>query len=268
MPKAKAKPTKDKRKNKRAKAKSSVAKPTNPKDAIGIKKVPMSCLSSHSVALIAEAMVAEGLDGPDQMIVASTSFNAAIANLMMFWEGVGDDDRIPKLARSMAHTVALRDAELEGRLVDDRTRGEGLHVKDLNEFAEQIIKKLPDCLDPYIQLPAGSIGFKVPVTIDKDTPFHVMPWRIILEIALGMMEGGRKYGRHNYRAVGVRATVYYDATTRHLGDFIEGTNVDRDSGLSHLTKALSSSQVLLDCMVMGNWIDDRPLRVPDCIQSE
>jgi len=248
--------------------KTEMVKATNPKDAIGIKKVPMSCLSSHSVALVALAMQDEGLDDCHECNVhASVHFDAAIANLMLFWEGIGDDDSTPKLARAMAHGVVLRHAELEHRLVDDRVGIEGLHVKKLNVFAEQIIEKLPKCVEPYTQLPAGTVGFQVPITIDAEIPFHILPWQVILEIALGMMEGGRKYGRHNYRAVGVRAAVYYDATIRHFGDFIEGTQVDKDSGLSHLTKALSSMQVLLDCQVMGNWIDDRPLRVPGCIQS-
>ncbi len=80
-------------------------------------------------------------------------------------------------------------------------------------------------------------------------------------MALGMMEGGIKYGMHNYRAVGVRASVYYDATMRHLADWYAGKPIDHESDLSHLSKALSSSQVLLDSMVMGNWVDDRPIRV-------
>jgi len=48
---------------------------------------------------------------------------------------------------------------------------------------------------------------------------------------------------------------------RHLADYLEGKDVDHESGLSHLSKALSSSQVLLDSMIMGNWVDDRPLRI-------
>ena len=76
-----------------------------------------------------------------------------------------------------------------------------------------------------------------------------------------MMEGGIKYGKHNYRYVGVRASVYYDATMRHLDDWYVGKPIDHESGLSHLSKALSSSQVLMDSMVKGNWVDDRPIRI-------
>lgn len=243
------------------KSKKAVVKPTNPKDAIGIKKVPMSCLSSHSVALVAQAYVDEGLD---KLLVSKSKvvehFNAAIAYLMLFWEGVGDDDRIPQLARAMAHTVRLREIDLMDTVAPG-TRTGGLHVKELNKHAEGIIKKIKKCEDPFTQLPAGTTGFKVDVTIDKNTPFHVLPWRVIFEASLGMMEGGRKYGRHNYRAVGVRASVYYDATMRHTGDWLSGKSIDSDSNLSHLTKAISSCHVLLDSMIKGNWIDDRPIRI-------
>jgi hypothetical protein len=161
----------------------------------------------------------------------------------------------------MARIIFIRNAELTGYLHDDRTHDMGLFVAALNAQAAEIIEKYPDCVDPFTQLPAGAIGHKIVANIVVHTPFHVLPWRVVMEMALGMMEGGRKYGRHNYRKVGVRASVYYDATTRHLADAVEGTDKDKDSGLSHLSKALSSAQVLLDSMVMGNWVDDRPARI-------
>lgn len=240
----------------------AVKKPTNPKDAIGIKKVPMSCLSSQSVALVAQAMVEEKVLLNEIDVYVSEQFDAAIGHLMSFWEGLDDGWRIPHLARAMARIMAIRAAELDGTLEDDRenTDDEGIHVTGLNNKAAKIIEKIPVCISPFTQKPANTLGFKVVVDLTK-APLHVLPWRVVLEMALGMMEGGRKYGRHNYRAVGVRASVYYDATTRHLADYYAGKNVDKESGLSHLTKALSSSQVLLDSIVKGNWVDDRPLRI-------
>lgn len=79
-------------------------------------------------------------------------------------------------------------------------------------------------------------------------------------IALGMEEGALKYSRHNYRIVGVRASVYYDATNRHLEAFWNGQDLDPDSkvGLHHLDKALASLAVLRDSIFRGNWVDDRP----------
>ena len=246
--------------------KKAVKKPTNPKDAIGVKKVPMSCLSSQVVALVADAYQEEGITPMDRINdpVLSEHFNAAVSHGMRFWEGMNDSWRIPHWARLMAHTMVLRAAELDGSLDDDREHkldDKGVYIGLLNTAAAKVIDKVTVCVPPFNHLPIDSLGFKVQVTIDADTPFHVLPWQVVLEMALGMMEGGRKYGRHNYRAVGVRASVYYDATMRHLADWFAGKPIDHESGLSHLSKALSSSQVLLDSMVKGNWVDDRPIRI-------
>jgi hypothetical protein len=92
-------------------------------------------------------------------------------------------------------------------------------------------------------------------------PFSVVPWRVIGEIGLGLLEGALKYGRHNYRVSGVRASVYYDAAMRHLTDWWEGTDIDPASGLHHVTKALSSLTVLRDAMLNGMCTDDRPPRL-------
>lgn len=92
----------------------------------------------------------------------------------------------------------------------------------------------------------------------KKVPFSVIPWCVIGELGLALMEGALKYGRHNYRETGVRASVYFDATLRHLGSWWEGEDLDPDSGLSHVTKAIASLTVLRDSMMQDNWTDDRP----------
>lgn len=92
----------------------------------------------------------------------------------------------------------------------------------------------------------------------KKVPASVVPRNVIADVALGMMEGARKYGRHNYRAIGVRASVYFDATNRHLDAWWEGEDIDPDSGLSHITKAISSLVVLRDAMMNEKMTDDRP----------
>lgn len=97
----------------------------------------------------------------------------------------------------------------------------------------------------------------------KKVPFSVLPWRVIAEIGLALLEGARKYGRHNWRVAGVRASVYIDASMRHLSDFWEGTDIDPDSGLSHITKAMAGLTVLRDSMLHGNWVDDRPPKVKE-----
>lgn len=93
----------------------------------------------------------------------------------------------------------------------------------------------------------------------KKVPFGVLPLPVLGESALALLEGARKYGRHNWRIAGVRASVYIDAVImRHLSPFWEGEDIDPDSGLSHVTKAIAGLMVLRDSMIQGNWIDDRP----------
>lgn len=89
--------------------------------------------------------------------------------------------------------------------------------------------------------------------------FSSLPWQVLCRVALAMMEGTAKYGRHNYRAVGVRASVYFDAVVgRHLTQWWEGEDIDADSGLNHIDKAIAGLMVLRDSMLNGNWVDDRP----------
>jgi hypothetical protein len=92
----------------------------------------------------------------------------------------------------------------------------------------------------------------------KKVPFSTIPSPVIAEVGVGMLEGASKYGRHNFRSIGVRGSVYYDATLRHLMSWWEGEDIDPDSGLSHITKAICSLVVLRDAMIQDKFNDDRP----------
>lgn len=94
------------------------------------------------------------------------------------------------------------------------------------------------------------------------TPFSTVPQTVLAEIGLAMLEGALKYGKHNYRVVGVRASVYMDALNRHMSKWWEGEDDDPDSGLSHVTKAITSLVVLRDAMIQGKLNDDRPPKAP------
>ena len=89
-------------------------------------------------------------------------------------------------------------------------------------------------------------------------PFSTIPAPFIAEIGVGMLEGALKYGRHNYRAVGVLASVYYDAALRHLTKYWEGEWLDADSNLPHVVKAACCLAIIHDCTSQGNITDDRP----------
>lgn len=81
---------------------------------------------------------------------------------------------------------------------------------------------------------------------------------VMAEVAVAMTEGALKYGRHNYRAAGVLASVNKDAAKHHVDAWWEGQDIDPDSGLHHIVKAIAALTVLRDGMLAKNWIDDRP----------
>lgn len=91
-------------------------------------------------------------------------------------------------------------------------------------------------------------------------PMSTVSAAVLAEVGVAMLEGASKYGRHNYRAAGARSSVYYDATMRHLMAWWEGEDTDPDSGMSHVTKAITSLVVLRDAMIQDMCTDDRPPR--------
>ena len=101
----------------------------------------------------------------------------------------------------------------------------------------------------------------------KKAPMSTVSAPVMAEVGVAMLEGACKYGRHNYRAVGVRASVYYDATMRHLMSWWEGEDTDPDSGMNHVTKAITSLVVLRDAMIRDMVTDDRPPSSPDFYQK-
>ena len=97
------------------------------------------------------------------------------------------------------------------------------------------------------------------VGIRKWRQLSVVPFTVIWEVAVGILEGARKYGRHNYRVSKVRASVYVDAAMAgHLMPWWEGEDIDEESGINNITKAICSLVVLRDAMIQDQWVDDRP----------
>lgn len=93
----------------------------------------------------------------------------------------------------------------------------------------------------------------------RKVPFSCIPMNVLWGVGVAMMEGALKYGRHNYRVSGVRASVYFDAVVgRHLVQWWEGEDIDAESGRNHIDKAIACLFVLRDSMMRGTMVDDRP----------
>jgi hypothetical protein len=95
-------------------------------------------------------------------------------------------------------------------------------------------------------------------------PVSTVPFPLIAELGLAWLEGSCKYGRHNGRVIGVRASVYIDAMFRHVFAWWDcNQNTDPDSGLSHLVKAMACLGMLRDAEIQQNLNDDRPPKTPE-----
>ncbi len=93
-------------------------------------------------------------------------------------------------------------------------------------------------------------------------PLSTIPAPVLFELGNALFEGHLKYGGHNWRAMGVRAGVYYDACMRHLASWWAGEDTDPDSGMHHVTKAIAGLVILRDAMIHDMLNDDRPPKSP------
>lgn len=111
------------------------------------------------------------------------------------------------------------------------------------------------------ELPAGSKPSNPKDIIGSSKlPLHLCPTTLIAGVSMAMLEGAVKYGRSNFRAVGVRASIYVDALERHMKAWWEGEDIDPDSQLDHLFKAAACLAVLIDAKYAGKLEDDRAVK--------
>lgn len=164
------------------------------------------------------------------------------------WRDAPDDDedtRLPTINQGIVPAREPEALEVSGlaKIVTEReTRLP--EVSEIDTFAETI--------HPGLQLnPKDAIG-------RAKVPFSTIPGPVLAEIALALGEGARKYGRHNWRKADIYASVYYDGALRHLVSWWEGEDIDPDSGVSHITKAIAGLIIARDAMMTGRMRDDRP----------
>ncbi len=88
-------------------------------------------------------------------------------------------------------------------------------------------------------------------------PIHLWPATATAMGAMGLLVGMLEYGRSNFRAAGVSASIYVDAAKRHIDAWFEGEDCDPDSGLPHFAHALACLAILVDAEAAGKLNDDR-----------
>ena len=70
--------------------------------------------------------------------------------------------------------------------------------------------------------------------------------------------GAEKYGFYNWRKSPVETMTYLNAIKRHLNAFIDGEDIDPESGVSHLGHIKAGCSILLDAEKTGTLLDNRP----------
>ena len=85
----------------------------------------------------------------------------------------------------------------------------------------------------------------------------ILPFAPLLEVCGALTEGAIKYGPENWRDENVSETIYADAAIRHLMQFLSGEDVDADSGISHVSKAIAGLLILRDAQIHGCSDDNR-----------
>ena len=89
-------------------------------------------------------------------------------------------------------------------------------------------------------------------------PLSLVPATAVAVASLAHLDGATRYGAWNWRAAGVRASVYLDALARHVARWQAGEELDPDSGVPHLGHAIACLNILVDAQACGRLADDRP----------
>lgn len=88
-------------------------------------------------------------------------------------------------------------------------------------------------------------------------PLDLLEFDADCETARALQTGAVKYGRRNYRQVPIQASTYGAAIKRHAGAWIDGEDLDPESGLSHLAHVAACVHVLFGALAANTLVDDR-----------
>lgn len=97
---------------------------------------------------------------------------------------------------------------------------------------------------------------------DKKVPLQNIPPVALVYLGMALKEGARKYGAYNWRENDVELMTYVGAAMRHIAAFVDGEDIDDESGNPHLAHAMASLAIMVDAIECRVAIDNRPSRGP------
>lgn len=143
--------------------KPSVMKPTNPKDAVGIRKPRFySGMSAHvdrlvSIGLMEGAMKYGRHNYRPAAVRGSVYYDATREHLACWWEGEDEDpdSGLPHVIKAICSLYVLADAIITGNLVDDRpprTVSPRALANKYQPLIDKLFERYPDPKEAYTNL--------------------------------------------------------------------------------------------------------------------
>ncbi len=93
--------------------------------------------------------------------------------------------------------------------------------------------------------------------LDGKAPMDLIPLHCLAGAARVLEHGASKYGRRNWRIEPISCTTYVGAIMRHLQEWQDGHDKDKDSGEHPLSHVMASCLLVLDALRHGTLVDDR-----------
>jgi hypothetical protein len=131
------------------------------------------------------------------------------------------------------------------------------------DMVELISEPAPLCVDTPRGVNAPQV-VDVPLGVNpkqaigqQKIPMHLFSPLAIALGTLGKANGALKYGKANYLNTPVVASIYIDATFRHMQDYLNGNEFDSD-GVPNLAGVLANADILASAGAAGTLVDDRP----------
>ncbi len=88
-------------------------------------------------------------------------------------------------------------------------------------------------------------------------PLATLPWKALRKVSQVQAYGHKKYGDfYNYKK-GMEATRQLGCAIRHIADYMDGIDLDKESGQSHLAHAACRILFALENESDGKLVDDR-----------
>jgi hypothetical protein len=137
-------------------------KDTNPKDAVGIRKVPghvipQRVVAETGLALLEGARKYGSYNWREAGVRASVYYDAVVTrHLGAWWEGqdTDPDSGLSHVTKAIAGLMVLRDSMMHGNWTDDRPIAvDDSWVHTMNEKAAEIIERYPISKPPFTEKP-------------------------------------------------------------------------------------------------------------------